>query len=633
MIRLEQAHFSFGAKPILDSVSLLIPEGARVGLLGRNGAGKTTLFRLILGDLTLEGGTIAVPRGRRVAYLPQHPSAPPGATILHHVLESHPSLHEIEDQILRVEKKMALESDPGKLDRLVERHRTLSRDFEARGGYELEEHVSSILEGLGFSRDDLLREIGPLSPGEKNRVALAKVLLAEADILLLDEPTNHLDFDSVEWLEEFLRSPPPGEAECPVTVVVASHDRWFLNRFADHICELRSGGVFAYGGDYDDFARQRAEEIERQAKEYRFQQAELAKDLEFIRRNFAAQKAKQAKSRERKLARMEIVERPGHEALGPRIRFRGIAKAGDDVLRLAGADMGYGENILLRDVRLELTRGECVAIVGPNGSGKTTLLRCLVGQLALLRGKLKLGQRTVVGYYEQELARQGSTRSLFEEVHDLMPQWTNQEVRDILAAFLFRGDEVEQSTASLSGGEKARFALLRLMISGANLLVLDEPTNHLDIYARAALEECLLEFPETIVFVSHDRYFVERVADRVLAVHGGQLREFIGGYAEYRRVCREEAATHQAADEVRRREQSGAVAASAARPGAPAGRKAEEKLLEAISAAEAGLRGKHEQCGLEANYRSPDAMRRLKQEIAEIEERLAGLYRKWEAMS
>ncbi|MBI4605460.1 MAG: ABC-F family ATP-binding cassette domain-containing protein [Planctomycetes bacterium] len=637
MIRLERVSFSFGAAPILDDASLLVPEGARVGLVGRNGAGKTTLFRLILGSLAPEVGSIDVPRGRRVVYLPQHPDLPPRETILRHVLESHASLRDLEDEILRLERKMADEHDPARLDRLVERHRTLSRELEAQGGYDLEARVSSILEALGFARGDLLKELGLLSPGEKNRVALAKVLLAEGDVLLLDEPTNHLDFDSIEWVEDFLRAVPPGISRVPATVVVASHDRWFLNRFADRILELRSGGLFAYSGGYDAFVRQRAEELERQEKEYVLRERQIAKDEEFIRRNFAAQKARQAKSREKRLARLERLSRPQREGDGPAIRFGDVPRAGDDVLRVEGLSCGYGKDVLLSDVWLELERGERVALVGANGSGKTTFLKCLTGHIAPLEGTVRRGQRTITGYYEQEHSHIGTGKPLFDEIHDLVPQRSNQDVRDLLAAFLFRGDDAFRDARDLSGGEKARVALLRLLLSGANLLVLDEPTNHLDVYARAALEESLLEFPGTMLFVSHDRYFVDRLADRVFAVHEGSLREFLGGYEEWRSVVRERRAAAASAEararearvlEARVREASGPSALSPARR-----RKEEERFIEAITALEDDLRRKREECGLEANYRSPEAMRRLKAEISDLEARVEGLYRRWEAES
>jgi ATP-binding cassette subfamily F protein 3 len=631
MIRLEQAHFSFGGKPILDGVSLLVPEGARVGLLGRNGAGKTTLFRLILGELPLESGSITVPRQRRLVFLPQHPSSPPEETILRHVLQSHPTLRDTEDDLLRLERRMEEETDPGRLDRLVERHRALSRDFEARGGYVLEARVSAILKGLGFQRGDFLKEIRLLSPGEKNRVAIAKVLLADADVLLLDEPTNHLDFEMVEWLEEYLEAPPRSDAPAPVTLLVASHDRYFLNRVATHVLELRGAHLHAYRGNYDDFARQRAEELDRQEKEHRLQQREIERDLEFIRRNFAAQKARQAKSREKRLERMERVERPLHEAAGPRIRFHLTAKAGESVLRLDGVTCGHGNGVLLRDVRMELARGERVAIVGPNGSGKTTLLKCIWGALAPLGGKVERGPRTVMGYYEQDLSHAGSPTSLFDEIHDLVPQWTNLEVRDLLAAFLFRGDEIFLPTSGLSGGEKARLALIRLILSGANLLILDEPTNHLDVYARAALEESLLEFPGTILFVSHDRYFVERVADRVFGVQDLELRELLGGYEEYRESCRQgrlELEARRKAERVR----ASAPSSGKEPPPTRAKRSEEEKLLKSLSLMEAELKDKREQCGLEMNYRNPEAMRKLKHDIASLEKAVEALYRQWEEL-
>jgi ATP-binding cassette subfamily F protein 3 len=633
MIRLTRATFSFGHKPILEDVSLLVPQGSRVGLIGRNGAGKTTLFRLLLGELAPDSGELEVPRQSRLVYLPQHPATPPRETILHHVLESHPSLHDLEDQILRLEQKMAAETSPARLDRLVERHRSLGREFEAEGGYELEARVASILEALGFERHDLLQPIETLSPGEKNRVALAKVLLAEGDVLLLDEPTNHLDFDSVEWLESYLLGLSGGGQRAAATVLVASHDRWFLNRVADHILELRSGGAHLYRGNYDDFARQRAEEIEHQEKEFTLQQRQIEKDLEFIRRNFAAQKARQAKSREKRLERLERLERPEGQGPGPVLRFRNVPRSGDIVLRVEDAACGYGETSLLRGVGLELERGDRVAILGPNGSGKTTLLKCIVGRLGFLAGTCRVGQRVTIGYYEQEPADLSSDRSLFDEVHDLVPQWTNQEVRDLLAAFLFRGDEILQPTRSMSGGEKARVALLRLLLSGANFLVLDEPTNHLDIYARAALEEALLGFPGTILFVSHDRYFVERLADRVGVVHEGGWRQLPGGYEAWRQVLLAERQEALARQEAARRAPRAAKAAAPPAPGPAQQRRAEERLLVRITEAEAALEMRRQACGEEANYRNPEAMRRLKVEIASLEAEIQDLYGKWESLS
>jgi ATP-binding cassette subfamily F protein 3 len=625
MIRLEQSLFSFGGKPILDHVTLLVPTGSRVGLLGRNGSGKTTLFRLILGELQLEAGSLQIPRQQRVAYLPQHPELPGNETMLQHVLESHPTLRDLEDHILRLEQRMDAERDPEQLDRLVERHRLLAREFESLGGYDLEARVVRTLTGLGLRREDLLEEIGRLSPGERNRVALATVLLRDADILLLDEPTNHLDFEMLEWLEGFLEDPPRGAAGTEPTVLVASHDRYFLNGFANQIHELRDGTIHVYRGNYDDFVRLRSEELERQRKEYEQQQQQISKDLDFIRRNFAAQKARQAKSRERKLARLEMVQAPERGDDTPRIGFDHVKRGGDDVLRLDRLDCGYGDLVLVRDVTLELARGDRVAILGPNGCGKTTLLRSIVGQIPPLSGSVQRGVRTALGYYEQELSRQGSERSVFDEIHDLVPRWSDQAVRDLLAAFLFRGEEVFLRTESLSGGEKARVALIRLMLSGANLLILDEPTNHLDVYARGALEESLCEFPETVLFVSHDRYLVERVATRVFAIVDGLLREFIGGYPEYRAACRAES-LRDSEPQARRKK-------SARKPDSgPSLEVRESRIVGAISQLEEEIARKQEESGQEVHYRDPHAMRRLKHEVAELQERLEELYRQWEAL-
>ena len=627
MIRLEKASFAFGPRRILEGADLAIPDGARVGLVGRNGAGKTTLFRILLGDLALEAGVLVAPKGQRAVYLPQYPELPGEESILEHVLASHPAIRDLRDELRSVEEKMVAERDPAKLDRLFERYRGLRRDFEARGGYAVDAQAADVLAGLGFSRRELWKALGTLSPGEKNRVALAKVLLSDADLFLLDEPTNHLDFEMLEWLERFLRTPRKGGSGREVTAIVASHDRYFLNQFADRIVEIADGRLAAYRGNYDDYVERRAEDLERQAKEYRLQRAEIEKEEEFIRRNFAAQKARQAKSREKKLARMERIEAPRAEGGGPRIRFDRAASTGDLLVRLRDLDCGYGGVPLVSGVCLELRPGDRVAVVGPNGCGKTTVLRCAVGELEPLRGEVRRGPKAALGYYPQDLSVEGGPRTIFDTVHDLVPRWSDQEVRNLLAAFLFRGDEIHVPTAALSGGERARLALIRLILSGANVLVLDEPTNHLDILSRAALEESLLEFGGAVLFVSHDRCFVERLATRVYAIGDGEFVELLGGYEEYRALSREAAA--QARPEPRPEPEEKASDPEAR---ARARRAEEERLLRRIAKVEEALRAKHEDAGREEHYRNPEAMRRLKREIRELEAELDGLYRTWEAL-
>ncbi len=627
MIQFQDVNYSIEGHAVLTGASFLVPEGGRAGLIGPNGCGKTTLLRLILGQLVPDSGSIVVPRGRRLGYLAQHPEFEAGEKVFSFVTRDPPHLREMNEQLRSVEKRMEREHDPERLDKLVERYRDLQAELSARGGFEFEGKAVEILASLGVTEELFHREIATLSGGEKNRVALSRILCEDPDLLVLDEPTNYLDIEMLEWLEDFL-------AAAGRTVIFSSHDRAFLNRLALTCLEVRDGRVFSYRGNYDSYVRQREEEVSFQVKEYEAQTKEIARELEFIRRNFYGQRARQAKSREKRVARLEgtLAAPPRSSTQGPRISFEKVQRGGDDVLRFEGLDCGYPGRTLLQGARLELERGERVALLGPNGSGKTTLLRCLAGELAPLAGELRPGARTAPGLYRQECAADDSPRPLFEEVHDLVPKWDDQQVRDLLAAFLFRGDRIRTTVKDLSGGEKAKLAIIRLVLSGANLLLLDEPTNHLDIHSRAALEEGLSDFPETIVFVSHDRYFIERMADRILSIEGGELRSLMGSFAEYRERLRRrrqaealESRRGREAERQRREEERGARA----KPRAPR-RADEEKLLGEITKLEEALESLQRQASLPEVCRSSERSRRVKGEIDELRERIAQLFRRWE---
>jgi ATP-binding cassette subfamily F protein 3 len=626
VIEFDAVSYAVPGRKLLDGVSFRIAEGSRTGVIGDNGSGKTTLLRILLGQIPPDAGEVRIAREKRFGYLAQHPRFSPGADVFGYVAERPPALRELAGEMEALEARMEGERDPLRLDRMVERHRGLQSALTAGGFFEVEGRAEEILSGLGIRKALFSREINSLSGGEKNRVALARILCEDPEILVLDEPTNYLDIEMIEWLEAFLSA---GSR----TVIVSSHDRYFLNRVALACLELRDGTVHLYRGNYDAFALQREEEISFQLKRYQKVEEEISRELEFIRRNFYGQKARQAKAREKRVTRLEgeAVAPPPAASASPRIRFDQTQRGGEDVLRAEGLACGYGENRILADVSLHLSRGERVALLGPNGSGKTTLLGCLAGRIPPLAGEVHRGARTAIGWYDQEVAAIDSPRPLFDDVHDLVPRWEDQRVRDLLAAFLFRGDRIRTRIGDLSGGEKAKLALIRLILSGSNLLLLDEPTNHLDLHSRAALEEALLSFPETIVFVSHDRYFIERLAERILYIEDGEVREVIGSYPEYRELLRERRERETAAFR-QERERARKRRAAAASPRPAERRKDEEKLLARITLLEADLRARQEEASRPEVFRSAEASRRLKREMEDLEQKIGELYREWEGM-
>jgi ATP-binding cassette, subfamily F, member 3 len=620
MIEFREVSYSIGGRVILDRATFSIPEGARAGLIGPNGSGKTTLIRLLVGMIAPDAGEISVQKGKQVGYLAQTPEFAAGDLVFRYVAEDQPVLRDLTERIRALEARMEAEHDPVHLDRLVEQHRSLDRELAACGGFEVEGRAEAILAGLGIPRALFGREIRTLSGGEKNRVALARLLATSPDVLVLDEPTNYLDIEMVEWLEEYLSG-------LDRTVLASSHDRYFLNRCARLCMEIRGGKVHQYRGNYDAYALQREEEVALELKRFQKIEGEIARELEFIRRNFYGQRARQAKSREKRVARLagETAPLPETGPGPPRIRFDSTLRGGDDVLSLEEVACGYGDRALIAGVNVILGRGERVAVLGRNGCGKTTLLKTMAGELAPLAGAVDPGVRTMPMRYDQECATADSPRSVFDEIHDLVPRWDDLEVRDLLAAFLFRGDRIRIPIRDLSGGEKAKVALIRLILSRANLLLLDEPTNHLDIHSRAALEEALLEFPETIVFVSHDRYFIERVATRVLSVDEGRIREMIGGYPEYREALRL-ARVRDAAERRARREERAPRSARAK----PRRRLDEEKLLAEINRKESEVRALQEEASRVEVCRSAEASRRVRGQIQALEAEIAALYARWE---
>src|SRR5437016_4980209 len=551
LFRLSEVHKSYGAQDVLRGVSLQINPGEHVGLVGHNGAGKTTIFRLINLEETPDDGEVVRARGLKLGLLTQHVHFEKGSTVHESALAAFGRLQQIEHEMHELEHRMADAGDD--LEKVLARYSDLQHEYEREGGFEYSAKAENILQGLGFDRDSWQMETEKLSGGQQNRLGLARLLLSEPDVLLLDEPTNHLDVGAVEWLEEFLQSYPAG-------FVIVSHDRYFLDRACRRIIEIENGQANSYTGNYSDYLVEREERREIQQRAFENQQRLIAKTEEFIRKNLAGQKTKQAKSRRTMLQRLERVDAIKADQAAGDFRLQDIERAGTHVLTITDASVGYGDHILARDISLILRRGECLGVIGPNGSGKTTFLKTILGKIPSLSGEFRWGSRVEIGYYAQQLEDLDDRNEIMMELRRVAPSSaTAGELRSFLAKFLFFGDDVYKHVHDLSGGEKGRLALAKLIYSGVNVLVLDEPTNHLDIPSREALEEALQAYEGTIVTISHDRFFLDQVATQILALDGeGNVEHYSGDYTEYHDWKAARSKTHADQDQL----EQGAVDAS-----------------------------------------------------------------------
>lgn len=526
LFRLSDVYKSYGMQDVLRGASLQVNPAEHVGLVGRNGAGKTTIFRLLGGEETPDRGDVVRARGIRFGFLSQHVHFEAGSTVHESALAAFGHLQQIEHEMHELEHRMA-EADID-LEQILERYSDLQHLFEREGGFAYAAKAEAVLQGLGFDRESWSQETETLSGGQQNRLGLACLLLAEPDVLLLDEPTNHLDVKAVEWLEEFLQ----GYASA---YVIVSHDRYFLDRACRRIVELENGRVTSYSGNYSAYLLEREGRREAQQRAYDNQQQLIARTEEFIRRNIAGQKTKQAKSRRKMLEKLERIDAVRLDQSSGDFRLQAIERSGNHVLTVNDLVIGYPRNVLARDVSFILRRGECLGIIGPNGSGKTTFLRTIIKTIPPLSGEVQWGTKVQIGYYAQQLDDLDDRNEIIMELRRVAPaSATAGELRSFLAKFFFTGDDVYKHVRDLSGGEKGRLALAKLIYSRVNVLVLDEPTNHLDIPSREALEEALDAFEGTIITISHDRYFLDRVATQILALDGqGNAEHFNGDYTQY----------------------------------------------------------------------------------------------------
>jgi ATP-binding cassette subfamily F protein 3 len=525
LYRFEEIEKSYGPHDILKGVTWQHNPGEKVALVGRNGAGKTTLFKLLLRQEEADRGQIMRASGLTIGHVGQHLDAEPGMSLFDYTETAFADVLAIERKMRAIEHDLA---DPSRPDheRLLEKYSELQHDFEHADGYTLHAEVERVLSGVGFVKGDWERPIAEFSGGQQNRAMLARVLLTKVDLLLLDEPTNHLDLNGIEFLEEFLQS-------FGGSFLLISHDRTFLNRTVAKIVELAHGKLLEYHGNYDRFVQLRAERMEKMAVDYERQQEYIDKTQDFIRRNIAGQKTKQAKSRRKMLARLDEVERPEADETLANFRLEAGPRSGAVALTADRVTVGYGDNAVVRNFSTTIRRGERYAIIGPNGSGKSTLLKTFAGRLQPLAGAVTYGHNVHVGYYDQTLGDLDPKGSVIDEVWNLDHSQTEEQVRNYMAQFSFFDDDVFKKTRDLSGGEKGRLALAKIMYVGGNVMLLDEPTNHLDVYTREALEEALERFTGALVVVSHDRYFIDRVVDNVIVVDNGAADIHPGNYSDH----------------------------------------------------------------------------------------------------
>jgi ATP-binding cassette subfamily F protein 3 len=525
LFRFDSVTKSYGAHEVLRDASFQINPGDHVGLVGRNGAGKTTLFKLLLGLEEPDEGRVETMRGLRVGLLEQQVGVVHEGTVREATLRVFSALHEIEDRMRALEHDMS-EASGDQLDAILGVYSDLQHEFEDKGGFTMAARAESVLLGLGFSRDDLDLQAATLSGGQRARLALARLLLEEPDVLLLDEPTNHLDVRAVEWLEEFL-------AAYGSAYVVISHDRFLLDRTATRIVAVENGRTATYAGNYTAYLVEREQRRLLAEKRYREQQELIERTEEFIRRNLAGQKTKQAKSRRNMLERMDRVERPDGDRGSASFSLGSASRTGREVLKTDELAIGFPGVTLASDLTFTVERGDRLGVIGGNGTGKTTLLRTLLSEVDVLAGEFEWGHNVSLAYYDQHLSDLDPKNEVIEEMRRALPGQDDPGVRAYLARFLFSGDDVFKRVSALSGGERSRLSLAKLISGGGNTLLLDEPTNHLDIPSREALEAALEEFSGTLLIVSHDRYFLDRICNRLLHLEEGAGAIFEGTYSEW----------------------------------------------------------------------------------------------------
>lgn len=530
LLQVNQLSKYFAAELILSNIKLEIQSQDRIALVGRNGAGKSTLLKILAGQSSYDDGEIIKPKDVTIGYLAQNTGLESEKSIWDEMLTVFDHLRKMEKELRSLEGQMAdpkVFSNATQYEKILKEYDHLQVKFKDDGGYQYEADIRSVLHGLHFGSFDYSTQISTLSGGQKTRLALGKLLLSRPDILILDEPTNHLDIETLSWLEQYLQG-------YPGAILIVSHDRYFLDKVVNQVFELSRQKMTKFIGNYSSYLNQKAENYERDLKQYEKQQDEIAKLEDFVQRNLArASTTKRAQSRRKQLQRMDRLDRPSGDEKSATFSFDIERQSGNDVLKAENVAIGYGSEQVSEQISFRINRADSVALVGPNGVGKSTLLKTIVDKLPALAGSIHLGSNVSIGYYDQQQAELNSNKKVLNELWDDYPLKPEKDIRTVLGNFLFSGDDVLKSVSTLSGGQKARLALAKLMMEKANFLILDEPTNHLDLDSKEVLENALIDYPGTILFVSHDRYFINRIATKVLELERNGITEFLGDYDYY----------------------------------------------------------------------------------------------------
>ena len=624
---------SYGIRDVLKDITFSINEGDKVGIIGANGEGKSTLFKIITKEISQDSGEIFIDKNKTLGYLSQNLALDSDKNIYEETLSVFDELLNIEERLSSLEIKMNEPYDENNAsyhDKLIKDYTTLQDIYSHKGGYIYKGEISRVLKGLGFTEDDFYKSINTLSGGQKTRVALCKLLLRKPDIILLDEPTNHLDLEAISWLEDYMKN-------YKGTVLVISHDRFFLDSVTTSTFEVIAGKVECYNVPYSKFIDLRKKNYEEKPKAYNLQQAEIKRQEAIIEkfRSFNREKSiRAAESREKALEKMERIEAPTHEKEGSKIKFEASIKSGYDVLHIENMNKSYGEKTLFTNLNIDLKRGEKVALIGENGRGKTTLFKIIMDKVQADKGVKVLGTNVNVGYYDQEQSDLNLDKTILDEVWDEFPNLTTSKLRSYLASFLFTGDDVFKVINTLSGGEKCRINLLKLMLSKSNLLLLDEPTNHLDIISREALEDAILEYDGTLMVISHDRYFLNKVIGRILELKEDGVAEYLGNYSyyqekklnptrfeDYEELANGKTKTQLKDEKKKKRE---------AEKEAKALQLKIKTLEKTIAEKEDELTNLQEQLCLESIYSNPSESQRVNSEIKKLEDNISQLYEEWE---